>query len=323
MPRSGRRSYMRRGIIAVARSSTFSHGEDQNASCPTRRRARSATVILSELGTGRLPSVYVHGHATGVLQPREPLRSREGPEPEDVGRGEADFGSGGPSERALRQAGLHSRRQDEDRGGPDEAGPRQEGRRRQVCPLASEPRQAAAAKGERSSRGRGQRSRGLDRVGRADDRGGRRGRDEKYRPGGRDVKADVMTTIEVDNRVALNRFNKQLLPAVGAVPYPHVMVIDGNDDRGIDVGLVSRFPIATMRSHVDDLVAGTLVFSRDCPEYEIKLPAGGSLVVLANHSKSKGFGSQADSNARRLKQAKRVREIYEARKQEGATLIAG
>ena len=80
-----------------------------------------------------------------------------------------------------------------------------------------------------------------------------------------------MTTIEVDNRVALNRFNRQLLPAVGAVPYPHVMVIDGNDDRGIDVGLVSRFPIATMRSHVDDLVAGTLVFSRDSPEYEIKL----------------------------------------------------
>jgi len=138
----------------------------------------------------------------------------------------------------------------------------------------------------------------------------------------RDVKADVLTTIEVENRVALNRFNKQLLPAVGAVPYPHVMVIDGNDDRGIDVGLVSRLPIATMRSHVDDLVAGTLVFSRDCPEYEIKLPAGGSLVILANHLKSKGFGSQADSNARRLKQAKRVREIYEARKQEGATLIA-
>ena len=37
--------------MAVARSSTFSHGEDQNASCPTRRRVRSATVILSELGT--------------------------------------------------------------------------------------------------------------------------------------------------------------------------------------------------------------------------------------------------------------------------------
>ncbi len=42
---------MSRGIMAVARSSVFSHGEDQNASWPTRRRARSATVILSALGT--------------------------------------------------------------------------------------------------------------------------------------------------------------------------------------------------------------------------------------------------------------------------------
>ena len=42
---------MSRGSMAVARSRVFSHGEDQNASCPTRRRARSATVILSELGT--------------------------------------------------------------------------------------------------------------------------------------------------------------------------------------------------------------------------------------------------------------------------------
>jgi hypothetical protein len=37
--------------MAVARSSTFSQGEDQKASWPTRRRRRSASVILSELGT--------------------------------------------------------------------------------------------------------------------------------------------------------------------------------------------------------------------------------------------------------------------------------
>src|SRR4029453_14481159 len=51
MPRSSSRSYMRRGSMAVARSSTFSLGDDQKASWPTRRRVRSATVILSEPGT--------------------------------------------------------------------------------------------------------------------------------------------------------------------------------------------------------------------------------------------------------------------------------
>ena len=35
------------------------------------------------------------------------------------------------------------------------------------------------------------------------------------------------------------------------------MVIDGNDERGIDVGLVTRFPVGTMRSHVDDFKNGS------------------------------------------------------------------
>jgi hypothetical protein len=60
----------------------------------------------------------------------------------------------------------------------------------------------------------------------------------------RDVNADVIGTIEVDDRVALLRFNEQLLPSVNTQPYPHVMLIDGNDDRGIDVGMMSRFRLA-------------------------------------------------------------------------------
>lgn len=64
----------------------------------------------------------------------------------------------------------------------------------------------------------------------------------------RDVAADVLAVVEVDNRIALLRLNEQLLPAVNAEPYPHVMLIDGNDDRGIDVGLMSRFPLGTMRA---------------------------------------------------------------------------
>jgi endonuclease/exonuclease/phosphatase family metal-dependent hydrolase len=77
-----------------------------------------------------------------------------------------------------------------------------------------------------------------------------------------------------------------------------------------------------MRSHVDDLVGGSPVFSRDCPEYEIALPGGDSLLLLVNHLKSKGYGGQAESNTRRLRQAQRVRAIYDARRQAGATNVA-
>jgi hypothetical protein len=61
----------------------------------------------------------------------------------------------------------------------------------------------------------------------------------------REVNAGVLGAIEVDNRVALQRFNQQLVPVTNSFArYPHVMLIDGNDDRGIDVGVLSRFPIA-------------------------------------------------------------------------------
>lgn len=138
----------------------------------------------------------------------------------------------------------------------------------------------------------------------------------------RDLGADILGVIEVDNRTALRRFNDQLVAAAGGTPFGHVMVIDGNDDRGIDVGLLTKYPIANMRSHVDDVVDGGRVFSRDCPEYEIQLPSGKTLLLLINHLKSKGFGTQEDSSARRRKQAQRVREIYEARRAAGMTFVA-
>jgi endonuclease/exonuclease/phosphatase family metal-dependent hydrolase len=131
----------------------------------------------------------------------------------------------------------------------------------------------------------------------------------------RDVNPDVIGVIEVDNRIALKRFNEQLIPLVGGAAYEHVMLIDGNDERGIDVGLVTRagFDIMSMCSHVDDPHNSGRLFSRDCPEYEIKLPSGQRLLVLINHFKSKGFGSPAASNAKRTAQAARVRAIYDQR----------
>jgi endonuclease/exonuclease/phosphatase family metal-dependent hydrolase len=103
------------------------------------------------------------------------------------------------------------------------------------------------------------------------------------------------------------------------------MLIDGNDDRGIDVGLMTRLPyrVASMVSHVDDRMDNDeRLFSRDCPEYTIATGAGGQLLVLVNHFKSKGYGKPADSNAKRQAQATRVRAIYEQRRAEGVRRIA-
>ena len=45
------------------------------------------------------------------------------------------------------------------------------------------------------------------------------------------------------------------------------------------------------------LTRNATVFSRDCPEFELRTPGRRRLVVLVNHLKSKGFGSQAANNS--------------------------
>jgi endonuclease/exonuclease/phosphatase family metal-dependent hydrolase len=134
-----------------------------------------------------------------------------------------------------------------------------------------------------------------------------------------DVSADIVVVVEAEHRISLCRFNEQLLPKVEGRPYEHVMLIDGNDERGIDVGLLTRkgVTIEAVRSHVDDKVGKSTVFSRDCPEFHLRLASGERLVVLANHLKSKGFGSTASSNARRRAQARRVRDIYDELRAQG------
>lgn len=121
------------------------------------------------------------------------------------------------------------------------------------------------------------------------------------------VKADVVCVVEADNRPSLKKFDTDVLGSM----YRHEMLLDGNDQRGIDVGLYSRFPIGGIWTHMFDGTSASKTFSRDCPEYEIILPDGQPLYVLCNHLKSKGYGSQATSNDRRKRQAKAIAEILE------------
>jgi len=69
-----------------------------------------------------------------------------------------------------------------------------------------------------------------------------------------DVQADIVGVVEAESRLALKRFADAGVVANGRPRYPHVMVVDGNDERGIDVGIMSThdYPIVGQRTHVDD-----------------------------------------------------------------------
>ena len=51
-----------------------------------------------------------------------------------------------------------------------------------------------------------------------------------------DVGANIIGIVEAEDRPSLVRFNEEMLVGL----YSHVMLIDGNDQRGIDVGIMTR-----------------------------------------------------------------------------------
>jgi len=135
------------------------------------------------------------------------------------------------------------------------------------------------------------------------------------------IDVDVLAVQEVEDIDTLRQFNRERLGGM----YPHVLLIEGNDPRLIDVGVLSRYPIggftswqrATHPSAPDDLV-----FGRDVIEVEIlNTQRSERLLTLFNtHLKSNYVdfhGDQAQAHAvandRRRRQAETVARIIKAR----------
>lgn len=135
-----------------------------------------------------------------------------------------------------------------------------------------------------------------------------------------DTDADIVSMIEVEDRITLKGFHddilyKKFLKPAGKKPYPYIMSVQGNDGRGINVAVMSRVPINWMKSHVGDLTdKNTPVFSRDCFHVNLALMPDKPLHLLVNHFKSMGYSSGSDpqGNKRRLVQTTRVAELLDA-----------
>lgn len=143
----------------------------------------------------------------------------------------------------------------------------------------------------------------------------------------RDVGADVLAVVEAENRPSLVRFNEELL----GDRYRHVMLVDGNDQRGIDVGLLTTraHPIASVTSHVDDrdpenpVIArrDNRLFSRDAPVYRVRCGQH-DLYLVINHLKSQSRTGEEPPDDLRRRQANRLASIYRRLRRAGCTYVA-
>lgn len=121
---------------------------------------------------------------------------------------------------------------------------------------------------------------------------------------------DVICLQEVENPMALIEFNSKYL----GKKYPYAMLTDGNDDRQIGIGILSKLKIGCVKTHQFDKDKKGMIFSRDCLEADILLDKEGkkSLTLFVNHLKSK-FGGEEETSMKRERQATRIAEIIQER----------
>ncbi len=94
------------------------------------------------------------------------------------------------------------------------------------------------------------------------------------------MQADVFALQEVEDLDTLKRFRDRFLGGYAAWPY--ALVIDGNDPRRIDVGVLSRFPIVHARSWQHQRDGGAPLWDRDCLEVDIEGPVGVVTIYINN-----------------------------------------
>lgn len=107
--------------------------------------------------------------------------------------------------------------------------------------------------------------------------------------------ADVLVLQEVENLNALTLLVRTELKALG---YKEIVLIEGPDSRGIDVAIVSKYPLVSKKYHQINLAPYSDRTTRGILEARFSV-RGKIIAVMANH-----WPSQANSDTTRMQAAK-------------------
>lgn len=142
------------------------------------------------------------------------------------------------------------------------------------------------------------------------------------------TRIDVLAVQEVEHIGMLHSFNRKLLSGL----YPHLALIEGNDQRLLDVGILSMLPIGPVTTHQtavhkDD--PRERVFSRDLLQAEIRDHRGDKLFNVYNtHLKSHYVPYDEDpvegakqANCRRKRQAETISRILSETENAGTGFV--
>jgi len=142
-----------------------------------------------------------------------------------------------------------------------------------------------------------------------------------------EVNADVLLLQEVEDRNSLLEFNNQRMPEFNGIPYRELLVLQGNDGRGQEMGMLTKngYQIQEVRTYGNELDdSGKPIFDKNLMKYDITTPSQNKICLLAVHFQERGKDKE-NCDALRLRQAHRVAEIYLQLRSQGQehVIVAG
>lgn len=123
---------------------------------------------------------------------------------------------------------------------------------------------------------------------------------------------DILIVQEVENKNVLSKLVSKGLKGMG---YQHIELLEGDDKRGIDVGVISRYPIT--RSAIHSLIVnGERVDTRGILEVEIQVE-NQIIVIFNNH-----WPSQSNPTSQRVASAQQLQQLAQRHIKRADLIIA-
>jgi endonuclease/exonuclease/phosphatase family metal-dependent hydrolase len=143
-----------------------------------------------------------------------------------------------------------------------------------------------------------------------------------------EMDVDVLAVQEIEDVKTLEQFARS--EAMAGQGYRNVVLVEGNDQRLIDVGLLSRLPLGAVtswRHRTYENKGGLPIFSRDLLQVDVfdRKRTRILFTVFVNHLKSQLARNDAErkrGNLRRRRQAETIRAIL-AQRSPGPVVVLG
>lgn len=138
------------------------------------------------------------------------------------------------------------------------------------------------------------------------------------------LNGDIVVLAEVENIAILDDLNKTELGSA----YGKTILIEGNDTRGIDIGVLTKIVPDSVVSHKDDsfVLAGTngpqYHFSRDVLELHFTFNKR-ALIILGVHYKSKGPPDDKDKRTAEAQHTRQIADDLHKKQPDAAILVTG